>query len=271
MKLAVSNIAWGPEEDATIPPTLAAQGVAGLEIAPTRIWPDWIGATPTAAAHLRDAMAALGLTIPALQAALFARPTLHLFGDRQTQRDLIAHLTHVAALAGALGAPAIVFGAPRNRDRGALSHTEAMAKARPILQEIGDACAAAGTQLCLEANPPQYACNFLTTWQQSAELAEACAHPGIGLHLDTACITLAGGDPVEAISTCAATTSHFHISEPELAGFTPPTLNHTRIGAALRASAYTGWISIEMRRQPEPGPALSAAITCARTHYAPGG
>jgi sugar phosphate isomerase/epimerase len=266
MRLALSNIAWAAEEDATIPPALAALGVAGIEIAPSRLWPDWIGATPAAAASLRDRMAALGLAVPAVQAALFARPALHLFGAPPTQRAVREHMTLVAAIAGALGAASIVFGAPRNRDRGPRSHAQAMADALPVLRAIGDACAAAGTCLCLEANPPAYACNFLTTWQQSAEMAALCAHPGIGLHLDTACIQLAGGDPVEAIAACAGLARHFHISEPELGGFAPPTLDHACIGAALRASPYRGWVSIEMRRQPDPLAAITAAIATAQ-HY----
>ena len=40
MKLAVSNIAWTSADDPSMLPYLAAHGITGLEIAPTRIFPD---------------------------------------------------------------------------------------------------------------------------------------------------------------------------------------------------------------------------------------
>lgn len=267
MTLAISNIAWSADEDAEVLSWLTGQGVLGIEIAPTRIWPGWTGASPAAAAGLRDKLAEQGLHVPALQAALFDRPGLLLFGDVLTRRDLVTHLALVASLAGALGAGAIVFGAPRNRDRGTLSHGEAMRAARDTLRAIGDACAAAGTSLCLEPNPPEYGCNFLTTWQEAAEMVALVDHPGVGLHLDTACIHLAGGDAAAAIAACGADMRHFHISEPALSGFAAPHLDHARIGAALRASPYSGAFSIEMRRQTPILPALDAALSVARAHY----
>ena len=50
MKLAVSNIAWDDVEQSAILAQLPALGVAGVEIAPTKLWPDWLGADPVAAA-----------------------------------------------------------------------------------------------------------------------------------------------------------------------------------------------------------------------------
>jgi D-psicose/D-tagatose/L-ribulose 3-epimerase len=268
MKLAVSNIAWDePEQDAILA-ALAAQGVAGIEIAPTKLWPDWLGADVAAAAAIRERMTEAGFHIPALQSVLFGRPELQLFGGPDIQRDLVAHLDLVAGLAGALGASAIVFGSPRNRDRGDLGHAEAMERAVGILRRIGDAFATAGCCLCLEPNPSVYACNFLTRWHDAAELAARVDHPGIGLHLDTACIHLAGDDPVEAVTTCATTMRHFHISEPQLGGFTTPAIDHARIGRALRGSGYTGWLSIEMRRQSDPVASVLEAVTHAKACYA---
>ncbi len=267
MKLAVSNIAWDDVEQSAILAQLPVLGVAGVEIAPTKLWPDWLGADPVAAASARRSIEARRLGVPALQSVLFGRPDLQLFGDGQGRKNLVAHLTLVANLAGALGASAIVFGSPRNRDRGERTHTQAMDQAVPVLREIGDACAAAGTCFCLEPNPERYGCNFLTHWQDAAELAAFVAHPGIGLHLDTACIHLAGDDPVEALQACGGLMRHFHISEPELGGFANPVIDHGRIGAALRASVYTGYVSIEMRRQPDPAASVREAIAYAMAHY----
>lgn len=267
MKLTISNIAWDEPENADILAMLPALGVSGLEVAPTKLWPGWAGADPAHAAASRQALAALGLQVPALQSVLFGCPDLQLFGDTASRDGLVTHLARVAGIAGALGAQAIVFGSPRNRDRGGLSLAAAMERAIPVLREIGDACAAADTCLCLEPNPEAYNCNFLTHWQDAAELAARVDHPGIGLHLDTACIHLAGDDPVEALTHCGGVMRHFHISEPELGSFATPAIDHGRIGAALRASRYGGHVSIEMRRQPDPAASIRTAIAFALTHY----
>ena len=267
MKLAISNIAWDAPEQTEILQQLAGLGVNGVEIAPTKLWPGWIEANPPAASAIRQTIAASGLQIPALQSVLFGLPELQLLGNVDSQRRLVEHIAVVAQLANALGAQAIVFGLPRNRDRGELSLAQAMDCAIPVLRRIGDACAAASTCFCLEPNPEVYNCNFLTHWQDVAELAARVEHPGVGIHLDTACIHLAGDDPVEALIACSTTMKHFHISEPELSDFNNPVIDHARIGAALRATAYDGYVSIEMRRQADPGGSIHQAIAYVMSHY----
>jgi D-psicose/D-tagatose/L-ribulose 3-epimerase len=268
VKLAVSNIAWDEPEQPEILAAFPALGVTGIEIAPTKLWPDWRGADPAAGQQVRHAIEAKGLCIPAIQSVLFGLPDLQLFGSADCQTALVKHLTEVAKLAGALGAEAIVFGSPRNRDRGELSLAQAMDRAVPVLRQVGEACAAAGTCFCLEPNPEAYNCNFLTHWQDVAELAERVGHPGVGIHLDTACITLAEDDPVEAIAACGAAIRHFHVSEPALGAFTNPVIGHGRIGAALRSSGYSRFVSIEMRRQPDPVTAVREAVACVMANYA---
>ena len=265
MKLAVSNLAWdAPEQDAILE-HFTGLGVSGIEIAPTKVWPDWSGATMGQAAAIRRSFAAQGFEIPALQSVLFGHAGLQLFAADSA--PLIEHLTRVAGLAGAMGARAIVFGSPRNRDRGEMTHSQAMDRAVPLLRQIGDAYAAAGSCFCLEPNPAYYNCNFLTHWQEVAELVTRVGHPGVGVHLDIACIHLAGDDPVEAVTECAPTMRHFHISEPELGDFAQPKIDHAPVGAALRASAYSGYCSIEMRRQADPLTSVLGAIAHAKAHY----
>ena len=86
MRLAVSNIAWAADEQDAILAALPGMGVAGVEIAPTMIWPGWEGAAVDAARDLRGRLEGQGLAVPALQAILFARPDLHVFGDATAVR-----------------------------------------------------------------------------------------------------------------------------------------------------------------------------------------
>lgn len=267
MRLAVSNIAWAAEETPAALAALVAGGAQGVEIAPTMVWPDWQGATPEAARALRARLADGGLAVPALQSILFARPDLQVFGDTAA---LAGHLAHVAALAGALGAGVMVFGSPRNRLRGAATPEAAMDAAVPVFRALGQLCHDAGTRLGIEANPAAYGGDFLLRWQEAADLVARVDHPGIVLHLDTACTVLASDDPAGAAAACGARLAHFHVSAPQLGpveeGGSPP-IDHAAIAAALRSAGYAGWVSVEMRRTATPVESVSRALALAGRHY----
>ena len=250
MKLAFGNIAWGPDEDHAVPDLLRDNQVQGIEVAPTRLWPNWDGATPEAATAYARAMDEVGLATPSLQSLLFGRPDLQVFGSPRQQAELISHLAHVASLAAAMHAKVLVFGSPKNRDRGDLTPAQAMQHAIRFFRQAGQVCADAGVTLGIEANPSCYGCNFATRWQEAEELVRHCNHPGIGLHLDTACTLLAGDDPAAAVSQVADILVHVHASEPDLGPFSSPRTDHLAVGDALRAVAYSGWCSVEMRRTP---------------------
>jgi sugar phosphate isomerase/epimerase len=267
MKLAVSNIAWDLSEQAPVCSILRAQRVQGIEMAPTKLWPDWQGAEPSAAHSVQADLEQQGFVVPALQAILFGKPDLQLFSTDTARAATLNHLRRVAALAGALGARVLVFGSPKNRQRGALTVAQAVAQAVVFFREAGQICAEFGVQLGIEPNPAMYDCDFLTHWYEAAELVRTVAHPAVRLHLDTACIHLAGDDPVEAIAEGADITCHFHISEPQLADFTQPQVDHARIGQALLTSGYHGWLSIEMRRSAEPLTSIAEAVAKVRVCY----
>ena len=256
MKLSVSNIAWNcvpdRDEDEAVLALLLANGATGIEVAPTKLWPGWDGATESAAKTYRNRVKSLGFEIPALQAILFEKPHLQLFGDASSRSQLLQHIEQVAILAAALGAGKMVFGSPRNRDRGDLSIENAFALAAEFFSRAGRLCAKHSTQLCIEPNPASYQCNFLTSWREVLDMVDAVDEPGIGLHLDTACIEMAGDNVVDAITECRDRICHFHISEPNLSDLSIPTLDHARIGKALKQAAYAGWHSIEMRRSNDP-------------------
>ena len=143
-----------------------------------------------------------------------------------------------------------------------------MDRAVPLFRTLGAACHDAGTSLAIEANPQQYGGDFLLRWSEAAELVARVGHPGVVLHLDTACTTLAGDDPVAAAASCAAQLRHFHVSAPQLAPVDAASdIPHQDIAAALRAGGYRGWVSIEMRRTDAPLEAVRRAAGHVRRCY----
>ena len=246
MKLAMSAIAWEPPDDDTAAAILREHGFTGVELAPTKIFPRPDAATEAEVAACRRAWEGRGLRIVAMQALLFGRPELTVFG--KARERTLEYLSAVARLGGRLGAGALVFGSPRNRARGAIPAAEAWRSAVQFFRELGTAAAAAGTCVCIEPNPPRYGADFVTTSEEALRLVEEVGSPGFGLHLDAACALLAGEDYPARLRASAHVLRHVHLREPDLAPVREGgSLGLPAISAALREAGYSSWISVEMK------------------------
>jgi sugar phosphate isomerase/epimerase len=164
----------------------------------------------------------------------------------------------------------VVFGSPKNRLRGALPSDEANELAADFFREIGDHAAARGVTLCIEANPRDYGCDFVTTTDEAVALCRLVGHPGIRVNGDLGGMTMSGEDPRSSVVAAGELLAHFHASEPNLAELGAGA-DHARAALALAAIGYRRWVSIEMR-PPAPGgenavDAVERAVRLARRAY----
>jgi len=255
-KLAISNIAWDPLDDAAAAELMRAEGFTGLEIAPTVRWSSPMEVPDHDVDAYRAWWEERGIRVVALQSLLFGRPDLVLFGSESARRALADHFTGMIALARRLGAGVLVFGSPKNRQRGAVPLAEAMAIAAEFFRRVGAVAAANATKICIEPNPPDYGCDFITTTAEAAALCARVASPGVLVQGDLGAMQMVGDSPAVAIAAAGSRIGHFHASEPNLAesGSGPAGAKpHEEAAHALREQAYPGWISIEMRRLNAPG------------------
>lgn len=247
MKLAVSNIAWPAEQDAAVAALLPTLGVRGIEIAPTRLFPDPLDASDADIDAVRQFWKAHGIDIVAAQSLLFGRPDLTLFESEEKRRETHAYLSGIIQLCAKLGAESLVFGSPKNRRRGEMPHDDAVRIATEFFDDLADIAQAEGTCLVFEANPPQYGADFCTTAADAIDLVAAVNHPAFRLHLDTACVTLAD-DPLPETFAALPLLRHFHVSAPNLAPPSPTDgVDHPAFAALLGNHRPSGWVSLEMR------------------------
>ena len=250
MKLAFSNIAWSPHDSPEVFALLRERGFTGIEVAPTKVWPGWAGADVQAARSYRRRLADEGFAVPALQAVLFGKPDAQLFGDGQAA--FVSHLEEVAALAEALGAKAVVLGAPKQRRLGQQTTAEALERATPVFHRLGQVYAEHGTCLCIEPNPSRYGCDFIIHAEEGADLVRRVNSSGFGLHLDAAGMFLEGDDLATVWPAVGGVVRHFHVSEPDLGDFREPRVPHATNLAFLESHGFGGWLSVEMREPAEP-------------------
>ncbi len=257
MKLAISNIAWEQHDDPDILELLRANGVRGIEVAPTKVWQEWRGASYQKAKAYRSMMRDKGFELPAMQAILFGKPELQLF-DTTSHQSFLEHIKHVAELANGLGSKIMVFGAPKNRKRGQVPYGEAMKIAAEFFFKAGEICLQHECCIGLEHNPVEYGCDFATNVLDAKQLVEQVSHEGFKLHLDAAGIHMCGGKMVEMIKR-AYVFAHYHISEPMLEPIVGGVVDHKSGIDILQELGYQGWVSIEMK-QPNSNDLLKGSV-----------
>jgi sugar phosphate isomerase/epimerase len=248
LRIAISNIAWRVDEEPAVRNLLAERGIDAVEVAPSKIGPDPAGLGRDELACYRDFWRERGIEIVAMQALLFGRGDLALFGSDAQRDELFEYLARIVRVGGELGAKALIFGSPGNRKRGALSLERAAELAAPFFRRVGEVAVESGTCLCIEPNPPEYGGDWIHSAAQARAFADLVAHPGLGLQIDAAALQMAGEDASQ-IRASAGRLRHFHASQPHLAPVGPGSVvPHRQYAEALRACGGVPTVSIEMRQ-----------------------
>jgi sugar phosphate isomerase/epimerase len=251
VKVSISNIAWTNAEEGAIAELLQQMNVTGVDVAYTKLWKSPFDAPEDALSSYRAFWENHQIQIVGMQSLIYGRPDLVLFGDQAGRAQMADYLGAVCRLGGVLGAEKLVFGSPKNRQKGDLPLLEAMAIATEFFSGVAELAEEAGVTLCIEPNPPLYDCDFVQSTPAAIELVKRVNHPNFRLHLDAAIMTM-NDEPIEAaLGQAMEYLVHFHVSEPNLAVIGTKGVDHARFAQALLVNGYTGWVAIEMRSGTE--------------------
>ncbi len=248
MKLAFSNIAWNDDEESAVANSLNRLGVSYVEIAPTKKWLDPTVASDDEIGEYLSFWSAHNLKIVAFQSMLYNRPDLKIFESEAIRQETLKHLKKFIELAEQMGAKVLVFGSPKNRQRGSMSKIEAARIATDFFTELGKHAKNHNVYFCIEPNPPAYGCDFITTAREGIDIVDLVNSEGFGLHLDMAGMVLAEDKIKESIREAEFRLKHFHISAPRLDEVRPGTgVPYEQAAEALKQIGYQNYVSIEMR------------------------
>jgi sugar phosphate isomerase/epimerase len=245
MKLSISNIAWSAEFDEEMYGFLHQCGFAGLEIAPTRIFPaspydDLVGAKRFSN-RLRDDY---NLTVSSMQSIWYG-VTESIFGTDEDRASLIDYTKKGLDFAQAIGCRNLVFGCPKNRnipeDREA---EDCLAIASDFFGRLGGYAAERGTCIAIEPNPPIYNTNFINMTAQAFELCKMIDSSGIRVNIDVGTL-IHNDESIQLVKDNIDLVNHVHISEPGLVPVKKRQLHADLLGA-LRDLDYLNFVSIEM-------------------------
>jgi sugar phosphate isomerase/epimerase len=265
-KLAMSNIAWAPEERLEAYAILAEAGFTGLEIAPGLFFhaaaDPFVPDTASAATALAEAADA-GLALVSMQSLLFGVAGAALFEGAEARAAFEAGMRRAIRLAERFGIPNLVFGSPlQRRVPGGMAMTDALEQAAEVFRRLGDAAAAAGTRIGIEANPAAYGTNFCTTMDEALGFVGQVDHPAIVPHLDLGAMHMNGdfASVPARLPDLAPRLSHVHVSEPGLAPASADPAALVPVLRALGTAGYSRAVSIEMKRAPEGLAAVRRAV-----------
>lgn len=268
MKLSVSNIAWDAGYDNEMYALLEKYRFDGLEIAPTRIFPEH------PYERLREAESFSqwiyekhGLVISSMQSILYGHSE-RIFGSDNERTILYDYMLKAVDFAAVTGCGNLVFGCPRNRT---LMEGEDPDTAVEFFSGLAEYAASKNIAIGFEANPVIYNTNFINDTASAFEFIEKVRNYGVnaseGLTSDlvkntdgvNVGKTVSGGlkvnldlgtmiynnEDADIIKGKVHEISHVHISEPQLKPIEKRKI-HEEIRDILTAEDYKGFISIEM-------------------------
>lgn len=242
IKLSISNIAWSADNDTEMYQYLHEVGFSGLEIAPTRIFPespyDKLNEAEKWANHLKEKY---NLEIPSMQSIWYGHQE-KIFGTKEERQILIDYTKKAVDFAEAIGCKNLVFGNPKNRD------TDDILGNYPIaidfFRKIGDYAAEHSTTIALEPNPTIYNTSFMNYTEQAVEMVDKCGSVGVKVNVDLGTL-IYNEEDLNYLKKIPEYINHVHISEPGLKLIEQREL-HSQLLSILKEIGYDMFVSIEM-------------------------
>ena len=242
--LSISNIAWAAGDDETVYGFMKELGYTGLEIAPTRLFPEAPYDRLDEAKEWSDNMySSYGIRISSMQSIWYGRNEM-LFGTEEERKILTDYTKKAVGFASATGCGNLVFGCPRNRNMPDGADRDIALR---FFKETGDHAAANNTVIAMEANPPVYNTNYINDTLSATELVKEVGSKGFMLNLDLGTM-IANGENLSVLKGNEHLISHVHISEPGLKMIEKREL-HRELAVFLKESGYDKYVSIEMGKQ----------------------
>jgi sugar phosphate isomerase/epimerase len=241
MKVTISNIAWQSENDVEMYAFLKEKKCNGIEIAPTRIFPENPYSDLKTVANFRNKLQSeYSLQVVSMQSICFGRNEA-IFSSDSDRNSLLEYIKHAINFASVLGCKNLVFGSPKNRN--IYPNQEEIAIA--YFSEIGKYAAEQNTVFAFEPNPVIYGTNFINTTNQALDFVKACNVEGLKVNFDLGTV-IYNEESLAILENNLKWINHIHISEPYLEAIQKRSL-HNELASILRKEKYDNYISIEMK------------------------
>ena len=246
MRISISNIAWDIHEDAAVSEILQSHNVDAIDIAPGKYLKKFPSFNKNKILQIRKWWASKGIEIIGMQSLLFGVKDVSLFENEELRENMFDVLTQIIIVGQLFGAKKLVFGSPKNRQKGILNNKEANDIARDFFLRLAEKAELHGVTLCIEPNPVEYGCDYITSSRQAIELVNEIDHPAVKIQLDTGACILNYESIDDIVAGLDSYIGHIHISEPNLVEIGSLNTDHSHISELLHKHSCNKPITIEM-------------------------
>ncbi|NDE14530.1 hypothetical protein EBZ80_06320 [bacterium] len=233
-RLAISNIAWTPEQFHDINKILKRYDINQIEMAFTtlRPWAEW---DDTFISFVRKN----GYSYPSCQSILY-NTGIEIFKE---QTQFIEHYNCVLELCSKLGISRIVLGSPTGRHIYDTTEEERVL----LFRRLGRESSVYGVTLCIEPNSTKYGCTWLTTLAETYAFVSSVAHPNVRINFDFGNYIMEN-DSTPISAAIVSNVGNVQISAPFLGPIDSSYCeSYTAILSFLETAGYNSGISLEMR------------------------
>ena len=210
MNLSVSNLCWNFDDDKAFR-LLKDNQVNLVELSLTKYYGSWQNVNTTAARQLSSNLKEdYNLSVSSLQ-SLFYQKKYNLFYD---QNKIIEHFKFIIELCNVLGCNYVVFGSPKMRKIGNKEISECDDIFLNVFEKISNIDRS--VTIGIETNPKFYGCEYLTNYRDCKKILKQLSKDNVKFHLDTACVSLEGDDPIEIFKKEKQNLNVIHLSTKNL-------------------------------------------------------
>jgi sugar phosphate isomerase/epimerase len=247
MRYAICNETFEGLDHARVCRCVASLGYQGLELAPFTLAPRITDVTAARRRELRRQAEEHDLQIIGLHWLLAKTEGFQLTSpDTRVRQNTADYLVELARCCRDLGGSILVFGSPAQRRIPAgASREQATEWAVDTFRRALPGIAQTGTRVCLEPLSPPEA-DFMNTAAEAIAILEQLQHPSFALHLDVKAMATDEAPAPELIRKHVGRLGHFHANDTNRRGPGFGDTDFVPIFQALRASGYSGWVSVEV-------------------------
>jgi sugar phosphate isomerase/epimerase len=248
IKLGICNELFEGWDFADVCRSVKSIGYDGLEIAPFTLAPRIDALSAAKRRELKAIVEDAGLETIGLHWLLAKTEGFYLTSrDAAVRRATGDYLKALADATRDLGGSLMVLGSPKQRDLlPGVTDDQAVGYALEIFEGLLPTLDSAAVDLCLEPLAPSET-NFLNTCAQAMAVIDRLGHPRLRLHMDVKAQSSEPGTTVpDLIHRHAAGAGHFHAQDVNLRGPGMGAVDFGPIMAALVASGYDRWVSVEV-------------------------
>ena len=237
---------------------VARAGYDAVELAPFTLAKSVADISATERARIRALADRAGLAIAGIHWVLVQTEGLYLTHPEAATRARTAdYFGALVDFCADLGGRVIVVGSPKHRDvLAGVSPAEAWAHATEVFRAPVRRAEERGVTICFEPLAPSET-NFVNAAADAIQFVKQFQSPAMKIILDVKAMSAEAKPIPQIIHESRGEFAHFHANDPNLKGPGFGEVDFQPIAAALRATGYDGFVSVEVFRFEE-GPEVIA-------------